>query len=92
MPAKDNDIYQCTKTSDTINFINEDNGQQILAKIKFVHHYPDVASMLEAEGVENVLSSFPKTIESGVKVYHGFFGYQENVIKFGIYALAVEVF
>ena len=54
---------------DKVSFTNEDNNESILVDVVFVHHYPSVREMLQAEGVENVLSSEPKNIEHGIKSY-----------------------
>lgn len=46
--------------------------------------------MLEAEGVRNVLSSEPKTIEHGIESYNSFQGYKEGIRKNGIYAIGIK--
>jgi ASC-1-like (ASCH) protein len=47
--------------------------------------------MLMAEGVENVLSSEPKTLEHGIESYNSFTGYKERISKYGIYAIGLEL-
>lgn len=56
----------------------------------FVHHYHSVKEMLETEGVRNVLSSEPKTIEHGIKNYNSLEGYKEGIKKNGIYAIGIK--
>lgn len=84
------DIYDKLHQGDIIVFSNEDTGETMETKVNFVHHYKDTRTMLEAEGVENVLSGEPKTIEHGVESYNKFAGYKEGIIKNGIYAIGVE--
>ena len=88
--TSDTDKYKDLKTGDIITFTNEDTGEFMDVNIKFVHHYKDTRSMLETEGVENVLSSEPKTIEAGIEGYHKLYDYEKNIPLFGIYAIGVK--
>ncbi len=83
--------YKKMKPNDTLTFINEQTNEVINTTIAFIHHYKDVKSMLETEGVENVLSSFPKTVEHGIENYHSFSGYKERIAKYGIYAIGIKI-
>jgi ASC-1-like (ASCH) protein len=47
--------------------------------------------MLEQEGVENLLSGEPKTIEHGIESYNSLTEYKEGIIKNGIYAIGVKL-
>jgi ASC-1-like (ASCH) protein len=87
--SKDNK-YEKMKTGDTLIFEHEETGEKLKTKILFVHHYPDVKNMLLSEGVENVLSSEPKTIEHGIESYDSLTDYKERIPKFGIYAIGVK--
>jgi len=87
--SKDNK-YEKMKPGDLLFFEHEETGEELKTKILFVHHYSDVKSMLKAEGVENVLSSEPKTIEHGIESYNSLTNYKERISKFGIYAIGVE--
>ena len=90
-PSKESgDRYSQMKQGDKIIFTNADNNEQLPVVITFVHHYKDVQTMLENEGVENVLSS-GKTIEQGVESYNKIGDYKERIKKFGIYAIGVKV-
>lgn len=89
VPKTPNDKYQKMKQGDLINITNEDTNEVITVEITFVHRYPDTRSMLEFEGVENVLSS-GGTIEEGIKSYNSFSGYKNNLPKFGMYAIGVR--
>ena len=82
--------YEALKAGEIIILLNEDTGEKINLTIKFVHHYEDVKTMLKTEGLENVLSSEPKTIEHGIESYNSFLGYKENILIHGIYAIGVE--
>lgn len=88
--TSETDKYKDLKTGDIITFTNEDSGEIMDVNIKFVHRYKDTRSMLEAEGVENVMSGEPKTIEHGIEAYNSFEGYKVGIIKNGIYAIGVE--
>ena len=82
--------YHQMKSGDTIDFKNETTKEHLEVLIKFVNHYSDIRSMLEVEGVKNVLSSQPKTLEHGIESYNSFPGYKENVVKFGVFAIGIE--
>lgn len=84
------DKYKNLKQDDIIHFINENTGEEMDANIKYLHHYKDTKTMLEAEGVENVISSEPKTMEHGIERYNSFLGYKVGIIKNGIYAIGIE--
>ena len=88
--TSDTNKYKDLESGDIITFTNEDTGEIMDVNIKFVHHYKDTRSMLETEGVENVLSGEPKTIEHGIESYNSFKGYKEGITKNGIYAIGVE--
>lgn len=83
--------YMKMKPNDLLTFIHEDTGEELKTKILFVHHYPDTKSMLINEGIENVLSNEPKTIERGVESYNSISDYKERIPKFGIYAIGVKL-
>jgi ASC-1-like (ASCH) protein len=85
-----NTPYEKFQIGDIIHFINNVTNEEMDTEVLFVHHYPDTRSMLEAEGVENVLSGEPKTIEHGIESYNSFQGYKEGIIKNGIYAIGIR--
>jgi len=87
--SKDNK-YEKMRHGDTLVFEHEETGEKLKTKILFVHHYSDVKTMLLSEGVENVLSSEPKTIEHGVESYNSLTNYKERISKFGIYAIGIK--
>ena len=87
--SKDNK-YEKMKPGDILVFEHEETGEKLKTEILFVHHYPDTKSMLIAEGIENVLSSEPKTIEHGIESYNSISDYKERIPKFGIYAIGVK--
>jgi len=47
--------------------------------------------MLGKEGVQNVLSSEPKTVEHGIKSYNSLEGYKEGIRENGIYAIGLKL-
>jgi ASC-1-like (ASCH) protein len=87
--SKDNK-YKKMKAGDILLFEHEKTGEKLETEILFVHHYPDTKSMLMAEGVENILSSKPKTIEHGIESYNSISDYKERILKFGIYAIGIK--
>ena len=89
--SKDNK-YEKMKSGDVLVFEHEETGEKLKTKILFVHHYSNVKQMLLTEGIENVLSSEPKTIEHGVESYNSLTNYKERIIKFGIYAIGIKPF
>lgn len=76
---------------DLIIFVNNVSSEVLKAKVTYVHHYPGVKEMLEKEGVQNVLSSEPKTVEHGIESYNSLEGYKEGIKKNGIYAIGLEL-
>lgn len=89
VPTEEPKVYKDLKAGNIIHFTNEDNGEKMDVKVKFIHHYEDTRSMLEKEGVENVLSG-GGNIEDGIKSYNSFEKYEESIPKYGIYAIGVE--
>ena len=59
-------------------------------KIDEIRHYPNVRAMLEAEGARNVLSS-RGDIKQGVKSYNRISEYKKNILKYGIYAIEIQL-
>lgn len=88
LPGKN--IYAQMKQGDTITFTNEATKEIMTVDIMYVNHYSDVKTMLEKEGVENVLSGEPKTIAAGIAGYYTLHDYEKNIPLFGIYAIGVK--
>jgi ASC-1-like (ASCH) protein len=82
--------YQDMKAGDTITFINEGSQEKLITLIKYVNHYRDVRTMLQTEGVENVLSS-GGSVEDGVRNFEAFTDYKANIPFYGIYAICVSL-
>ena len=74
---------------DSITFTNNITNEKMTCKVLSIIKYPDVRSMLEAEGTKNVLSS-GLNVEGGIKSYNSLEGYKERIKKFGIYAIGVK--
>ena len=81
--------YEQMISGDTLTFNNNITGEKMICEILFIKKYPDVRTMLEVEGVENVLSS-GLDIEGGIKSYNSFEDYEEGIKKYGIYAIGVK--
>lgn len=82
--------YDDLKSDDTITFTNNATNEEMIVDVIAVRHYPDTRSMLEKEGVLNVLSS-GKDIEGGIESYNTFSEYKENIPKYGIYAIEIKL-
>ena len=82
--------YSTFEVGDLITFVNNTSGETLKVRVIFVHHYPGVREMLIKEGVNNVLSSSPKTVDHGIKSYNSLTGYKEGIKKNGIYAIGLE--
>lgn len=83
--------YNKLSKDNTITFTNNVTGQKLAVVIRFIHHYKSVSEMLTIEGVENVLSSEPKTINHGVESFNSLIGYKEGIVKNGIYAIGIKL-
>lgn len=91
-PTKwDQTPFEKINPGDTIKFTKSETNENLTVRVRFVHHYPDVKSMLEKEGTENVLSSYPKTIEHGIESYNLIQDYEESINNFGIYAIGIAL-
>jgi len=77
--------------SDFITFTNNMSGEKLVVQIVFVRHYKNIVEMLKNEGVENVLSSSPKSIDHGVKSYNSIVEYKKSIPKYGIWAIGLKV-
>jgi ASC-1-like (ASCH) protein len=83
--------YEEMRAGDGITFVNEASEEELETEVRFVHHYPSVREMLVEEGVEEVLSSEPKTVEHGVESYNSLAGYKKGIEEHGIYAIGVRL-
>jgi ASC-1-like (ASCH) protein len=81
--------YDKLHPGDLITFINNTSNDTLEVKVIFIHHYIDIKEMLEKEGVKNVLSYEPKTVDQGVKNYNSLEGYKEGIKKYGIYTMGI---
>jgi ASC-1-like (ASCH) protein len=83
--------YQEMKVGDSICFTNNETNEVMNVKVRFVHHYKTLRKMLETEGVLNVSSS-STTIEGSMHGYSQIPEYEENIPKYGIYAIGLKLF
>lgn len=82
--------YDKLQEGNIFHFINNVTNKEMDVEVLFVHHYLNTKTMLEVDGVENVLSGEPKTIEHGIESYNSLEGYKESIVKNGIYAIGVK--
>lgn len=91
-PTKlDKTPFDKLRTGDSIIFVNNVSKEVLKVKVAFVHHYYNVKEMLEKEGVQNVMSSEPKTIEHGIESYDSLRGYKKGIKENGIYAIGLKL-
>ena len=90
VPGEIPNKYQKMKQGDVIIITNEDTGEKMKISVTFVHHYLNTRAMLETEGIKNVSSS-GGTVEQVIENFNSFTGYKENLPKYGIYAIGVEL-
>ncbi len=82
--------YTELKAGDTITFTNNVTSEVMRVEISDVRHYPDVRTLLEAEGTRNTLSS-GLGINGAIERYATVFSeYKENLPKYGIYAIEIK--
>lgn len=81
--------YDQMVAGDVLIFINNVTNEELSCEVLFVNKYSDVRSMLEVEGIKNVLSS-GLDIKGGIQSYNSLDGYEERIKKFGIYAIGVK--
>jgi ASC-1-like (ASCH) protein len=86
---RDDTPYDRMVEGDTIIFTNNVTNERMACAVRFVRKYPDVRSMLTAEGTHDVLSS-GLDVEGGIKSYNRLEGYEEGIKKFGIYAIGIK--
>lgn len=91
-PEKD---YRSMKVGDVLNFyavtpsfVQIKELPELPFPVEFIHHYSDVETMLESEGLEKLLPGV-NSLEEAKKIYLGFPGYPERVVKYGIYAIGL---
>ena len=83
--------YEKLVAGDTLTFTNNVTMEVMKVEVLGVRNYPNVRSMLEAEGTRNALSS-GLDINAAVERYNTAFSeYKENIPKYGIYAIEVKV-
>lgn len=82
--------YRLVKINDVIEFTNSRAVSSLKVRVLAITHYPSIKEMLNTEEIECLLSS-GGTIDDGIVNYNNIPEYQENVPKFGIYAIRFEL-
>jgi len=82
--------YDEMKKGDYVVFINDISQEKLICEVLEVRKYDNTRSMLESEGLKNVLSS-GGNIEEGIESYNNLEGYEERIKKFGIYAIGIKI-
>lgn len=86
----DKNPYDKFRKGDIIIFTNRTTAEILNVEVMAIRYYVDIRSMLENEGMGNVLSS-GLNIEDGIKNYNALDEYKKNVSKFGIYAIEMSL-
>lgn len=73
---------------DTIIFTRNGTNEKIQCSVTRIVLYPDVRSLLLAEGTEQTLSS-GKNLEDGIKSIESISDYKEQIAKNGVFAIAL---
>jgi ASC-1-like (ASCH) protein len=82
--------YAELEIGDTFTLTNNITNEVMKVEILGVRHYPNVRSMLEAEGTRNTLSS-GLDINGAIERYNTVFEeYKENIPRFGIYGIEIR--
>jgi ASC-1-like (ASCH) protein len=80
--------FEGMKPGEKIIF-NTDEGDEMTTEIIKVRHYQDIATLLDEEGQENVMS-FDCSREEALVSWNTLTGYEEGIKKFGIWAIEVK--
>ncbi len=88
--STDTFLYSDLKIGDTITFTNNSTSESIIADILGIRHYKDFRSLLETEGTRNALSS-GLNIDDAVVNFNKFSEYEENIPRFGVYAIEIII-
>ena len=83
--------YDRLKVNDTITFINRKTKASLLTLVLGVRHYPNMRSLVHREGSERTFSSEGRT-EDRIRNFEKHPEYEENIFKFGVYAIEVDCF
>jgi len=71
-----------------ICFVLPETGEELYCNVQAINIYPSWLDMLQSEGLQNMLPGID-SLQSGVKLYESFPGYQEGVSELG--ALAIRI-
>lgn len=81
--------FEGMKEGEQIIFTKESVGEKMTVQILGVRHYEDIASLLNSEGQENVMS-YDTTREKALLSWNSLSGYEEGIKKYGIWAIEVR--
>lgn len=81
--------FEGMKAGEQIEFTKDSTGEKMTVGILGVHHYDDIASLLDNEGQENVMS-YDATYDEALVSWNKLNGYEEGIKKFGIWAIKVN--
>lgn len=81
--------YEEMKPGDRIIFTRKTTQEKMSVDILGVRHYPDVASMFDAEGQDNCMS-YDAPRNEAITSYDQLKGYTEGIKQYGIWAIEVK--
>jgi len=78
--------YSEMQIGEKINFVCLSTGRELKKEVSLLQHFESAKQFLETLGLEKTLPGV-KSLEEGIKIYHGFPGYEERIKNNGIYAI-----
>lgn len=81
--------YEEMKPGDRIIFTRKTDKEKMICEILGVRHYPDVASMFDAEGQDNCMS-YDAPRDEAIASYNQLRGYTDGIKEYGIWAIEVK--
>lgn len=81
--------YEEMKPDDNIIFTRKTDKEKMICEILGVRHYPDVASMFDAEGQDNCMS-YDASRDEAIASYDQLRDYTEGIKQYGIWAIEVN--
>ncbi len=82
--------YRKMNCGDFLEFENNQTKEKITVEILGARHYPDVASMFDAEGQDNCMS-YDAPRDEAIDSYNQLTGYTKGIKENGIYAIEIRL-
>jgi|SRR3989344_4858606 len=82
--------FENMKAGEHIEFTKDSTGEKMTVEILGVRRYDDIASLLDNEGQENVMS-YDTSREKALVSWNSLAGYEEGIKKYGIWAIEIRM-